>query len=51
MGTIIDNIVVTFIDEKNTWVVNFTQDGIPQQSQEFTTEEDAILFELNLKFI
>ena len=51
MGTIISNIKVVLDENRNIWVVKYLKNGQPQTSQEFTNGDDAIAFELSLKFI
>jgi hypothetical protein len=42
---------VEVYQEGNVWYVKFTQDGIEKVSEPFITEENAITYSLNLKFI
>jgi hypothetical protein len=51
MGTIISNIKIVLDENRNIWVVKYLKNGLPQISQEFTNGDDAMAFELSLKFI
>jgi hypothetical protein len=37
--------------EDEMWYVKYTQDGLEKVSEPFTSEETAITYSLNLKFI
>jgi hypothetical protein len=37
--------------ENEMWYVRYIQDGVEMVSESFTTEESAITYSLNLKFI
>jgi hypothetical protein len=38
-------------EEDNVWYVKYVEDGVEKVSESFTTEENAVDFSLNLKFI
>ena len=42
---------VEIYQEGDVWVVKFTEDGVEKISEPFITEENAITYSLNLKFI
>jgi hypothetical protein len=47
--TTVNNIEI--YQEGAIWLVKFTEDGVEKISEPFITEENAITFSLNLKFI
>lgn len=51
MGIIISNIKIILDESRNIWVVKYLKNGQPQTSQEFTNGDDAVAFELSLKFL
>jgi hypothetical protein len=42
---------VEVYQEGNVWLVRYTEDGVEKISEPFISEENAITFSLNLKFI
>jgi hypothetical protein len=42
---------VEIYQEGDVWLVKFTEDGVEKISEPFITEENAITYSLNLKFI
>lgn len=47
--TTVNNVEV--YQEGDVWLVKFTEDGVEKISEPFITEENAITYSLNLKFI
>lgn len=42
---------IEIYEENGVWYVTYRQDNVTMTTESFDTEEDAITFSLNLKFI